>query len=81
MVAIFLGSGRVQVHLSDLPSGQEDDRWHQLTLGSSKAARGNVRFSALFKDYVILPVQEYDELKDVNQCHVISVVFHVIHVM
>ncbi len=57
--------GRIQVHLSDLPSGQEDDRWHQLMLGSARTARGSVRFGALFKDYIILPVKEYAQLKEV----------------
>ena len=59
-------AGRVQVHLSDLPSGQEDDRWHQLMLGSARTARGSIRFGALFKDYVILPVEEYSDLKEVG---------------
>lgn len=56
--------GRVQVHLSDLPCGQDDDRWHQLVTSSSRAPRGSVRLSALFKDYVILPIKEYAQLKE-----------------
>lgn len=53
--------------MSDLPSGQEDDRWHQLMLSNSKTPRGSVRFGALFKDYMILPKQEYEPLKEVCQ--------------
>lgn len=36
-------------------------------LGSARAARGSVRFGALFKDYVILPVKEYSQLKEVRR--------------
>ena len=57
------------MHLSDLPSGQEDDRWHQLMLSNTKSSpKGSVRFGALFKDYVILPVEEYSKLKEVCTC-------------
>ena len=52
------------MYFSDLPSGQEDDRWHQLIVG--KAPKGSIRFCALFKDYVILPEEEYEGLKNVS---------------
>ena len=58
-------TGRMQVLYSDLPCGQEDDRWHQLMLGNARTARGSLRLGALFKDLVILPVEEYNELKGV----------------
>ena len=35
-------------------------------LSSARAARGSFRLSALFKDYVILPVKEYAQLKEVG---------------
>ena len=47
------------MHLSDLPSGQEDDRWHQLR------NLGSIRLKVLFEEYVILPVEEYSQLKEV----------------
>lgn len=61
-------AGRVQVYLGDLPSGQEDDRWHQLMSLESRKSRGSIRFRALFKDYAILPIKEYAQLKDVCMC-------------
>ena len=60
-----LAAGRMQVLYSDLPRGQEDDRWHHLMQGNSRTARGSLRLGVLFKDLVILPVEEYSELKEV----------------
>lgn len=61
--------GRVHIHFSDLPNGQEDDKWHQLlqTGGGARAApRGSLRLVANFKDHMILPLEEYDKLKQVG---------------
>ena len=60
--------GRVHIHFSDLPNGQEDDKWHQLlqTGGGAKAtSRGSLRLVANFKDHMILPLEEYGKLKEV----------------
>jgi len=54
------------VYFADLPCGQEDDRWHQLLQNNAKTPRGSLRLGALFKDLVILPVDEYDSLKEVG---------------
>lgn len=35
-------------------------------LGSARASRGSLRLAALFKDYIILPVEEYAQLKKVR---------------
>lgn len=51
--------------MSDLPNGQADDQWHQLT-GNTKIVKGTVRLVANFKDLVILPLDEYNTLKDVS---------------
>ncbi|XP_064391287.1 ras GTPase-activating protein 1-like [Halichondria panicea] len=55
--------GRIHVHMSDLPNGQADDRWHQL-MGGAKTPKGSVRLVANFKDLVILPLEEYNNLKE-----------------
>ncbi len=54
------------MYFTDLPCGQEDDRWHQLLQSNSKTARGSLRLGALFKDLVILPIEEYGDLKEVG---------------
>ena len=41
--------GRVTVHLTDLPNGQQDDQWHQLLVGTTKVSRGSIRLAARFK--------------------------------
>lgn len=61
----WCAAGRMQALYSDLPHGQEDDRWHQLMQGNARTSRGTLRLGALFKDLVILPVEEYNELKEV----------------
>ena len=61
--------GKVHIHFSDLPNGQEDDKWHQLLQigGGAKAApKGSLRLVANFKDHMILPLEEYDKLKQVS---------------
>ena len=61
--------GKVHIHFSDLPNGQEDDKWHQLLQigGGAKAApKGSLRLVANFKDHLILPLEEYDKLKQVR---------------
>ena len=60
--------GRVHIHFSDLPNGQEDDKWHQLLQvggGAKAASRGSLRLVANFKDHMILPIDEYNKLKQV----------------
>ncbi len=52
------------MQLSDLPNGQADDQWHQL-MGGAKTPKGSVRLVANFKDLVILPLEEYNNLKEV----------------
>ena len=54
------------MHMSDLPNGQADDRWHQL-MGGAKTPKGSVRLVANFKDLVILPLEEYNNLKEVRK--------------
>ena len=54
------------MYFADLPCGQEDDRWHQLLQNNAKTPRGSLRLGALFKDLVILPVDEYAGLKEVG---------------
>ena len=59
----------MHIHFSDLPNGQEDDKWHQLLQigGGAKAApKGSLRLVANFKDHMILPLEEYDKLKQVS---------------
>ena len=42
-------TGRVTVHLTDLPNGQQDDQWHQLLAGGTRVSRGSIRLAARFK--------------------------------
>ncbi len=60
--------------MSDLPNGQADDQWHQL-MGGTKTAKGNARLVANFKDLVILPLEEYNSMKEVHMCSVIRFVW------
>ena len=60
--------GRVHIHMSDLPNGTEDDQWHHLVGGGTKTAKVSVRLVANFKDYAILPIEEYRSLKEVHYC-------------
>lgn len=49
--SIFLSLcvGRVTIQLSDLPNGQDDDKWHQLMTKTSRTSQGSVRLVANFK--------------------------------
>lgn len=67
-LSTHLPLGRVHIHMSDLPNGTEDDQWHQLVGGGTKTAKVSVRLVANFKDYVILPLEEYRSLKEVLYC-------------
>ena len=67
-LSLSLPPGHVQIHFSDLPNGQEDDKWHQLVQvggGAKAAVRGSLRLVANFKDHMILPLEEYSKLKEV----------------
>ena len=41
--------GRVTVQLSDMPNGQDDDKWHHLMAKTSRTAQGSIRLVANFK--------------------------------
>ena len=41
--------GRVTIQLSDMPNGQDDDKWHQLMTKTSRTSQGSVRLVANFK--------------------------------
>ena len=44
-------AGRVTIHLSDMPNGQDDDKWHHLMTKASRTAQGSLRLVANFKVY------------------------------
>jgi Ras GTPase-activating protein 1 len=56
--------GRVTIQLSDMPNGQDDDKWHQLMTKTSRTSQGSVRLVANFKHEIIFPIDEYTSLKD-----------------
>ena len=41
--------GRVIIQLSDMPNGQDDDKWHHLMTKASRTAQGSLRLVANFK--------------------------------
>ena len=41
--------GRVAIQLSDMPNGQDDDKWHHLITKTSRTAQGSLRLVANFK--------------------------------
>ena len=60
-------SGAVQIKLSDLPNGQDDDKWHPLGgVQGTRTSRGQVRLVANFRHEIILPREEYSSFSDVS---------------
>ncbi|CAI8033494.1 Ras GTPase-activating protein 1 [Geodia barretti] len=41
--------GRVTIQLSDMPNGQDDDKWHHLMTKGSRTAQGSLKLVANFK--------------------------------
>jgi hypothetical protein len=56
--------GRVTIQLSDMPNGQDDDKWHHLMTKGSRTAQGSLRLVANFKHEIIFPIEEYTSLKE-----------------
>ena len=60
--------GAVQMKLSDLPNGQDDDNWHPLGgVQGTRASRGQIRLVANFRHEIILPLEEYSSFSEVSK--------------